>query len=94
MPRRVATDEDWDEEPEDDADWEPDEVEEYVPDDEDEDTTIPCPHCAEPIYDQTERCPHCEKYISEEEDVPRPRKPWWIVLGAILCLYAVIRWII
>lgn len=94
MPRRVATDDDWEDESEDDADWVPGDEEEYVPEAENDDPTIPCPHCHEPVYNQAERCPHCEKYISEEEHVSRPRKPWWIIFGAILCLYVVVRWII
>lgn len=31
-------------------------------------------------------------YISNEDTVPA-RKPWWIILGVILALYAVYRWI-
>jgi hypothetical protein len=45
------------------------------------------------------RCPpilglrtYCEHYISEE-DAPPARKPWWIILGTLLCLYIVYRWI-
>jgi predicted nucleic acid-binding Zn ribbon protein len=57
------------------------------------DDTIPCPHCGEAIYDDAERCPHCENYISEEEDTQPSRKPWWIIVCTLLCLYAVYRWI-
>jgi hypothetical protein len=61
------------------------------PDDED---TIPCPHCGKQIYDESERCPYCETYISEEDDAQPTRKPWWIIICALLCLYAVYRWIV
>jgi len=90
MPRRVATEDEW----EDDGDgWTPDdEDEEWVPDDEDEDPTVECPHCHEPVFDETERCPHCGRYISEE-DVPPGRRPWWIVLGVVLALVAVYLWV-
>jgi len=90
MPRRVAVEDDWDE-PEDDG-WEPDVDEEWQPDPEDEDETTPCPHCKAPVYDQAERCPACGWYISEE-DAPPSRRPWWIVLGVILGLFAVYLWV-
>jgi hypothetical protein len=54
--------------------------------------TIPCPHCRKRIHEDSQRCPHCETYISKE-DSPAARKPWWIILGVLACLYAVYRWI-
>lgn len=91
MPKRVAADDEWgDEEPEDD--WSNGDDLEYVPDEGDDDPTMPCPHCQEPIFDEAERCPHCGKYISAE-DAPPSRKAWWIILGAIFCLFAVYLWI-
>jgi hypothetical protein len=90
MARRVATEDDWeDDEPEDFGNG--DDLE-YVECEADEDPTIPCPHCQEDIYDQTEQCPHCGKYFSEE-DPPASRKPLWIVITAIVCLCAVLFWI-
>ena len=93
MPNRVATEDDWEDDRDDDEEYVPDddEEEEYVPDDDDDDQTVACPHCDKPIYEESEQCPHCGKYISEE-DTPS-RKPWWIVLGAILCLFAVYLWV-
>jgi hypothetical protein len=73
MPRRVADDDDWD--------------------DEDEDSTVPCPYCRQEIHEDSPRCPHCGNYISEEDAVPA-HKPWWIIVGVLLCLYAVWRWIV
>ena len=61
-------------------------------DDEDEETTVPCPYCRRPIHEDSPRCPHCGNYISEEDTVPA-RKPWWIILGVLLALYVVYRWI-
>ena len=62
-----------------------------VPDFGDDEPFIPCPHCGVEIHEESERCPHCGQYISEEE-APPARKPWWIVVGVILCLYVVYRW--
>jgi len=54
--------------------------------------TVPCPYCKREIYEGAERCPYCEQYISEE-DSPPSRKPWWLLVGVLLCLYAVYRWV-
>jgi hypothetical protein len=90
MPRRVGTEDDW----EDEGDgWTPDdEDEEWVPDEDDEEPTAECPHCHEPVFDQAERCPHCGWYISEK-DTPPARRPWWIALGVVLALIAVYLWV-
>ena len=60
--------------------------------DEDGAETYPCPNCHRQIHEESERCPYCAHYISAEDAAPN-RKPWWIVIGAIVCLYAVYRWI-
>jgi hypothetical protein len=62
-------------------------------DDEDEETTVPCPYCRRPIHEDSPRCPLCGNYISEEDTVPA-RKPWWIIVGVLLALYVVYRWIV
>ncbi len=71
-------DDDWDDDPGADDDSEP---------------TIPCPYCRKEIHEDSLRCPYCEQYISEE-DAPPGRKPWWLVLGVIACLYVVYRWVV
>jgi hypothetical protein len=60
--------------------------------DDDEGATVPCPYCKREIHEDSVRCPHCESYISEE-DRPAAVKPWWIVIGIVLCLFAVYRWV-
>jgi hypothetical protein len=80
MHRRDA---DWD----DDWDDEDDDVDLY-----DDEPTIPCPWCRREIHEDAQRCPYCERYLSDE-DAPPARKPWWIVLGTIVCLYLCFRWI-
>lgn len=66
------------------ADWD---------DDDDAEPTVPCPYCQRDIHEDSVRCPYCANYISDEDAAPA-RKPWWIVLGVLLGLYAVYRWIV
>jgi hypothetical protein len=61
--------------------------------DDDEDSTIPCPYCHEPVYEGSPRCPHCEQYISEE-DAPPSRKPRWLIAGFVICLIIAALWIL
>ena len=77
MPRHIAEEEDWEDTDGDDGEGEP---------------TIPCPYCKRQVHEDSPRCPYCEQYISEE-DAPPSGKPWWIIVGTLLCLYAVYRWI-
>ena len=76
MNRRVAEEEEWD----DDAL------------DIDDESTIPCPYCRREIFEDSPQCPHCGQYISEE-DAPAARRPWWIILGVLLCLLVTWLWI-
>ena len=80
MPRLINHDDEWDDDSDDD-----------YPDFGDDEPMIPCPYCGIDIHDESERCPHCERYISNE-DAPTVRKPWWIIVGVVLCLYVVYRW--
>lgn len=59
----------------------------------DEASTVDCPYCSRAIHEDALRCPYCENYISTE-DSPAPAKPWWIILGAVAALYAVLRWVV
>lgn len=69
-----------------DDDWEDD-------GDDGEEPTIPCPHCRREIHEESQCCPYCGNYISEE-DAPPQRKPWWIIVGAVLVLWVVFQWIL
>jgi hypothetical protein len=62
--RRIADDDEWDDE---------DEAFEDDADDEDQSTV--------------------ERYISDE-DAPRSRKSWLIIIGTLLCFYIVYHWIV
>ena len=78
-----------------DADDERDDVEfpdAYGDDPDAESTTFPCPHCFHTVYDGTERCPGCGNYLSVE-DAPA-RRPWWLVVGVLVCLIVVIGWMV
>ena len=85
MPRRVADEDDWEDDRDDGGDWQPDDAAE-------DDDTIPCPHCRAPVYEGAEQCPACGNYLSEE-DAPAAPKPWWIVLGLVLGLSAACLWV-
>ena len=58
----------------------------------DDEPTVPCPYCRREIHEDAQQCLYCEAYISEE-DAPANRKPWWIILGVVVCLYIVLRWV-
>ena len=63
-------------------------------DEDDADSTVPCPYCGREIHEDSPRCPYCENYISAEDSPPASTaKPWWVVLGAVLGLFAVYRWL-
>jgi hypothetical protein len=95
MPRRTAIGDEWEDDPDDEFDGDSDDSDDDVEGDSDDDEseTVPCPYCKRPIHEDAERCPYCESYISRE-DAPPSRKPWWILLGVGLCLFAVYRWIV
>lgn len=73
----------------DDDDDEPDD---YGHDDDDE-PAVPCPYCRRSIPEDVPRCPYCEQYISAE-DAPSAPKPWWLILGAVLCAFIIYRWVV
>jgi hypothetical protein len=82
----------WREPEDDDPGLSADPEDEDWPDEDDNDEpTIPCPHCRREVLEDAERCPYCEHYLSRE-DAPPQRKPWWVVVGVIACLYVVYRW--
>lgn len=57
----------------------------YADDAFDEPGIVACPYCGEDVSEMAELCPHCKSYISHE-DAPRPRKPRWFVVTAIVLL--------
>jgi hypothetical protein len=89
--RGFQNDQDDDEE----EDWDnPNEFDEEAPDDEDLDddrSTVPCPYCRRPVYEDAEYCANCDEYISLE-DAPPERKPVWIVWTAVILLATMLLW--
>jgi hypothetical protein len=68
--------------------WDEDDSDE---DDDDEKSTVPCPYCRQPVYDDAQYCTNCEEFISLEDATPE-RKPLWIVATAIFCLSSGVLW--
>jgi hypothetical protein len=70
---------------------EDDNDDDYLNDESEDEPTVACPYCRKEIHEDAQRCPYCEQYISKE-DRPASRKPWWILVGVIVCLYIIYRW--
>lgn len=72
-----------------------DDYEDYDPDtDEDDDEpTVLCAYCRQQIHEEALQCPHCGNYQSDE-DTPIVRKPWWIIIGTLACLFVIYGWIV
>ncbi len=85
MTHRVLEEDEWEEDDGDEEAW--------AADDDDDESIKSCPYCHRQVHEQAIRCPYCENYLSKE-DAPATRKPWWMILGALLCLYALYRWIV
>jgi hypothetical protein len=45
------------------------------------------------MYEDAPACPHCGNYISEE-DAPAGRKPWWLIVGVLVCLAIMLWWVL
>jgi len=59
------------------------------PDDE-QSETIRCPACGAEIYEDAVRCPTCGEYVTADTRVWSGRPTWWIVLGLVGILAAVL----
>lgn len=53
---------------------------------------LPCPSCLGVLVGASATCPHCGSYIADEASPAR--KPWWVVVGVVLCLAVTIYWIL
>lgn len=77
--------------PDDEDDDEDLDSEDYGSDD--QDITVPCPHCGRAIVEDIATCPYCENYVSRE-DAPSTSRPRWVTWTAILCLLMAIMWVV
>lgn len=59
-------------------------------DDEGSADVLPCPECGAEVYEEAERCPVCGNYIVHESNVWSGRPLWWILLGGLGMLMAVL----
>ena len=56
------------------------------------DGLLPCPYCLAVLYEESTRCSHCGMLLSQ--DGISSRKPWWVILGVLICLAVSIYWIL
>jgi hypothetical protein len=92
MPRRDSrSDDETDDEFEDD---EFDSGEDWTDGPDSESATLPCPRCGREVYEDAPYCPHCDADLAEAAERNPPRKPWWIILGTVACLWIFWRWIL
>ena len=89
MPRH-ADDFDADDEFEENIDDGSDAGDSAVDDDDDDEPTIPCPFCKAVIWEDAPRCPRCGNELGGV-DMPAPRRPWWVLITALLLLYLFVR---
>ena len=50
-----------------------------------------CPKCKSSIYGDSVRCPRCGHWLEDEFQAPG-RKPWWMIILAVLVLFTLIGW--
>jgi hypothetical protein len=88
-------------EPDEDDDWwkrgrSPDDEfdDENEEDDADGETTIPCPHCGEDVFDNAEQCPACGMWLIADRRPLTGRPRWFVVLGVVVALLAIATWIV
>jgi len=80
----------WNDDDDDDDDFES-EQDDYGSDD--EDVTVPCPHCGRAIVEDIATCPYCKNYLSRE-DTPARSHPRWVLWTVVLCLLMALMWVV
>ena len=67
--------------------------EDQYPDDGDDDEqteTVLCPRCGTELYEDADYCPNCQTYITVQPNAWSGRPFWWILLGLLGVLAAVL----
>jgi RNA polymerase subunit RPABC4/transcription elongation factor Spt4 len=87
-------------EPDEDDDWwkrgparDEDLDDEDLAEDADEETAIPCPHCGEDVYDDTEQCPTCGTWLLRHGRAATGWRNWFVVTGVVVALLTILTWI-
>ena len=48
-------------------------------------STVACPNCRKPVFDDADRCPSCGDWIVPGSEPPqREIIPWWVVVALLL----------
>jgi hypothetical protein len=87
-------------EPDEDDDWwergrsPDDELDEHEEERADGETAIPCPHCGADVFDDAEQCPDCGTWLVRDRRPSTGRPSWFVVLGFLGVLLAILTWIV
>ena len=81
----MSGDELWFEEPGDELD-----DSEFPEEEDDVTSTVPCPECGAEVYEESVQCPVCGSYITHATDVWSGRPGWWMLLGVLGVLAAIL----
>ncbi len=52
--------------------------------------TVPCSQCGAEVYEDAVQCPACGTYVTADTNVWSGRPVWWIVLGLLGVVAAVL----
>ena len=52
-----------------------------------DDLTVPCPVCNEPVYEDAPQCPGCGNYLSDADFRKRSSKWMVFVVGALIAMW-------
>ncbi len=55
----------------------------------DDDDAVPCPFCGRAVYESADVCPGCGSFLGGADE-PRPRRPWWVTVGFVLCVLGIL----
>ena len=62
-------------------------------DDGDEPAEMVCPHCGEPVIEDTPKCPHCGDWITPQDPSSAGWRRTVFVAGVILMLLSLLIWL-